>query len=59
MTPSVSVLRREVDPHEQMIDLRVAIDERAGAAHVRNTRGLGLANCFSAFESFVQGALNV
>ncbi len=30
--------------------LRVALGERAGAAHMHNTRGLGLANCLAAFD---------
>jgi hydroxymethylglutaryl-CoA lyase len=30
--------------------LRAEIGERAGAAHMHNTRGLGLANCLAAFE---------
>jgi hydroxymethylglutaryl-CoA lyase len=30
--------------------LRSAIGERAGAAHMHNTRGLGLANCLAAFD---------
>lgn len=30
--------------------LRAGIGERAGAAHMHNTRGLGLANCLAAFE---------
>ena len=34
--------------------LRAEIGERAGAAHMHNTRGLGLANCLAAFEVGVQ-----
>lgn len=34
--------------------LRVALGERAGAAHMHNTRGLGLANCLAAFEAGVR-----
>lgn len=34
--------------------LRSAIGERAGAAHLHNTRGLGLANCLAAFEAGVR-----
>ncbi len=34
--------------------LRAAIGERAGAAHMHNTRGLGLANCFAAYEAGVR-----
>jgi hydroxymethylglutaryl-CoA lyase len=30
--------------------LRVELGERAGAAHLHNTRGLGLANCLAAFD---------
>lgn len=30
--------------------LRAAIGEHAGAAHMHNTRGLGLANCLAAFD---------
>ena len=30
--------------------LRASIGERAGAAHLHNTRGLGLANCLAAFD---------
>jgi hydroxymethylglutaryl-CoA lyase len=30
--------------------LRAAIGEKAGAAHMHNTRGLGLANCLAAFD---------
>jgi hydroxymethylglutaryl-CoA lyase len=30
--------------------LRVALGERAGAAHLHNTRGLGLANCLAAHD---------
>lgn len=30
--------------------LRAAIGERAGAAHLHNTRGLGLANCLAAWD---------
>ena len=30
--------------------LRAAVGERAGAAHMHNTRGLGLANCLAAFD---------
>jgi hydroxymethylglutaryl-CoA lyase len=30
--------------------LRAAIGEHAGAAHLHNTRGLGLANCLAAYE---------
>jgi hydroxymethylglutaryl-CoA lyase len=30
--------------------LRAEIGERAGAAHLHNTRGLGLANCLAAFD---------
>ncbi|MDP3822619.1 MAG: hydroxymethylglutaryl-CoA lyase [Burkholderiales bacterium] len=30
--------------------LRAEVGERAGAAHMHNTRGLGLANCLAAFE---------
>ena len=33
--------------------LRVAIGQTAGAAHMHNTRGLGLANCLAAFEAGV------
>jgi hydroxymethylglutaryl-CoA lyase len=33
--------------------LQAAIGERAGAAHMHNTRGLGLANCLAAFEAGV------
>ena len=34
--------------------LRSAIGERAGAAHLHNTRGLGLANCLAAYEAGVR-----
>ena len=34
--------------------LQHAIGERAGAAHLHNTRGLGLANCLAAFEAGVR-----
>jgi hydroxymethylglutaryl-CoA lyase len=30
--------------------LRTAVGERAGAAHLHNTRGLGLANCLAAYD---------
>ena len=33
--------------------LRAEIGERAGAAHMHNTRGLGLANCLAAFDAGV------
>ncbi|MBU3585295.1 hydroxymethylglutaryl-CoA lyase [Polynucleobacter sp. AM-26B4] len=34
--------------------LRQEIGEKAGAAHMHNTRGLGLANCLAAFEEGVR-----
>jgi hydroxymethylglutaryl-CoA lyase len=34
--------------------LHAAIGEKAGAAHMHNTRGLGLANCLAAFEAGVR-----
>ena len=34
--------------------LRAAIGRRAGAAHMHNTRGLGLANCLAAFDAGVR-----
>jgi hydroxymethylglutaryl-CoA lyase len=34
--------------------LRSALGERAGAAHMHNTRGLGLANCLAAYEAGVR-----
>lgn len=34
--------------------LRAALGERAGAAHMHNTRGLGLANCLAAYEAGVR-----
>lgn len=34
--------------------LRSAIGERAGAAHLHNTRGLGLANCLAALDAGVR-----
>jgi hydroxymethylglutaryl-CoA lyase len=34
--------------------LREAIGAKAGAAHLHNTRGLGLANCLAAFEAGVR-----
>ncbi|WP_246499161.1 hydroxymethylglutaryl-CoA lyase [Ideonella paludis] len=34
--------------------LRQALGERAGAAHLHNTRGLGLANCLAAYEAGVR-----
>ena len=34
--------------------LRSALGERAGAAHMHNTRGLGLANCLAALEAGVR-----
>jgi len=34
--------------------LRAEIGEHAGAAHMHNTRGLGLANCFAAYEEGVR-----
>jgi hydroxymethylglutaryl-CoA lyase len=34
--------------------LRGALGERAGAAHMHNTRGLGLANCLAAYEAGVR-----
>ncbi len=34
--------------------LRAEIGERAGAAHMHNTRGLGLANCLAAFDADVR-----
>lgn len=34
--------------------LRAALGERAGAAHLHNTRGLGLANCLAAYEAGVR-----
>lgn len=33
--------------------LKAAIGNKAGAAHLHNTRGLGLANCLAAFEEGV------
>lgn len=33
--------------------LKAAIGEKAGAAHLHNTRGLGLANCLAAYEEGV------
>jgi hydroxymethylglutaryl-CoA lyase len=33
--------------------LRTAIGDKAGAAHLHNTRGLGLANCLAAYEEGV------
>lgn len=33
--------------------LRAEVGEKAGAAHMHNTRGLGLANCLAAFEEGV------
>ena len=30
--------------------VRAALGERAGAAHLHNTRGLGLANCLAAYD---------
>jgi hydroxymethylglutaryl-CoA lyase len=30
--------------------LRAAIGDKAGAAHMHNTRGLGLANCLAAYD---------
>jgi hydroxymethylglutaryl-CoA lyase len=34
--------------------LRAAIGDKAGAAHMHNTRGLGLANCFAAYNAGVR-----
>jgi hydroxymethylglutaryl-CoA lyase len=34
--------------------VRAAIGERTGAAHMHNTRGLGLANCLAAYEAGVR-----
>ena len=34
--------------------LRAEIGERAGAAHMHNTRGLGLANCLAAYDAGVR-----
>jgi hydroxymethylglutaryl-CoA lyase len=34
--------------------LRVDIGDKAGAAHMHNTRGLGLANCLAAYEAGVR-----
>lgn len=34
--------------------VRAAIGERTGAAHMHNTRGLGLANCLAAFDAGVR-----
>jgi len=34
--------------------LRAALGEHAGAAHMHNTRGLGLANCLAAYEAGVR-----
>ena len=34
--------------------LRAELGERAGAAHLHNTRGLGLANCLAAFDAGVR-----
>jgi hydroxymethylglutaryl-CoA lyase len=34
--------------------LRAELGDKAGAAHMHNTRGLGLANCFAAFEEGVR-----
>lgn len=36
------------------VRLRAELGERAGAAHMHNTRGLGLANCLAAFEAGVR-----
>jgi hydroxymethylglutaryl-CoA lyase len=35
--------------------LRAELGERAGAAHMHNTRGLGLANCLAAYDVGVRG----
>ncbi len=73
MTPISSVLISEVGPRDGLQSMKATmptaaklrwIDERAGAARMHNTRGLGLANCLAAFEAgvpkrFVQGAVNV
>jgi hydroxymethylglutaryl-CoA lyase len=34
--------------------MRAEIGEKAGAAHMHNTRGLGLANCLAAYEEGVR-----
>jgi len=34
--------------------LRAELGDRAGAAHMHNTRGLGLANCLAAYEEGVR-----
>jgi hydroxymethylglutaryl-CoA lyase len=34
--------------------LRAELGERAGAAHMHNTRGLGLANCLAAYDAGVR-----
>jgi hydroxymethylglutaryl-CoA lyase len=34
--------------------LRAALGDKAGAAHLHNTRGLGLANCLAAFDAGVR-----
>jgi len=34
--------------------LRAEIGEKAGAAHMHNTRGLGLANCLAAYDAGVR-----
>ncbi|MFX7701421.1 hydroxymethylglutaryl-CoA lyase, partial [Acinetobacter baumannii] len=34
--------------------LRAELGEHAGAAHMHNTRGLGLANCLAAYEAGVR-----
>ena len=36
------------------LQLRAAVGAQAGAAHLHNTRGLGLANCLAAFEAGVR-----
>lgn len=40
--------------HRLFTRLRAALGERAGAAHLHNTRGLGLANCLAAYEAGVR-----
>ncbi len=34
--------------------LRAELGDKAGAAHLHNTRGLGLANCLAAYEEGVR-----
>jgi len=50
----VQVVRAIAELRRLFTRLRATIGDRAGAAHMHNTRGLGLANCLAAYDVGVQ-----